>query len=218
MLPYDKFQKYGAHSLSDEELLAIILRTGTKGEDALTLAIRVLNLGTKGQGLLGLHHVTLNQLMKIKGIGIVKAVKLLAIAELSMRMATAKRETDICFLNAQSVAFAYMESMRHLEREHFVVIFLDHKSRRIKDETLSVGDGRSTIISTREIMIKAFECHAFSIILLHNHPSGDPTPSRQDIALTEEISEACELVEIRLLDHLIIGDNTYTSLKEKGVL
>ena len=187
MLPYDKFLKCGAKALSDEELLAIILRTGTQGEDALTLAMRVLTLCGR-EGILGLHHLTPKDLKTIKGIGEVKAVKLITVAELSRRMASAVREKDICFTNPRQVAEAYMERMRHFEQEHCMVIYLDGKDMRIADEELSVGT------------------------------SGNPQPSREDILLTERLSQAAQLMEIPLLDHIIIGDNTYTSLKEKGVL
>ncbi len=217
MLPYEKFLKCGAKALSDEELLAIILRTGTLGEDALTLAMRVLTLCGR-EGILGLHHLTPKDLKTIKGIGEVKAVKLITVAELSRRMAAAVREKDICFTNPRQVAEAYMERMRHFEQEHCMVVYLDGKDMRIADEELSVGTLNASLVSTREIFRRACRHNAASIILLHNHPSGNPQPSREDILLTQRLSQASHLMEIPLLDHIIIGDNTYTSLKEKGVL
>lgn len=217
MLPYDKFLKYGAQALSDEELLAIILRTGTQGEDALTLAMRVLTLCGR-EGILGLYHLTPEDLKKIRGIGEVKAVKLITIAELSRRMAGAVRGQDICFQNPRSVAEAYMERMRHFEQEHCMVIYLDGKDMRIADEELSVGTLNASLVSVREIFRRACRHNAASVILLHNHPSGNATPSKEDILMTQKLSQAAQLMEIPLLDHIIIGDNTYTSLKEKGVL
>lgn len=217
MLPYDKFLKYGAHALSEEELLAVILRTGTQGEDAVTLALRVLSM-CGNQGILGLHHLTLDQLKSIRGIGEVKAVKLKTIAELSLRMACAVVERDISFQDPESVAGAYMERLRHLEKEHCFVIYLDSKDMRIADEELSVGNINSSIVSSRELFRGALKHNAASVILLHNHPSGNAAPSSEDIALTKRIIEASKLMEIPLLDHIIIGDHTYTSLKEEGVI
>lgn len=218
LLPYDKFLKFGAQSLSDEELLAIILRTGTKGEDAVTLACRVLDVCGEQRGIEGLHHVTVPQLMEIGGIGEVKAVKLKAIAELSTRIANAKVKQDVCFHCPSEVAAAYMERMRHLEKEHCVAVYMDNKDRRITDVHLSVGNLNCSILSAREIFRQALMNNAAAVILLHNHPSGDPSPSKEDIELTRRLKEASSVMEIPLLDHIIIGDHTYISLKEKGVL
>lgn len=218
LLPYDKFLTVGPKSLSDEELLAIILRTGTKGEDAVTLACRVLELCGKKRGIEGLHHVTIGQLTEIGGIGQVKAVKLKAVAELSNRMASASVSEDLCFRHPKEVASAYMERMRHLEKETCMAVYLDSKDSRIADECLSVGNLNSAILSAREIFRQALLYNAASVILLHNHPSGDPTPSREDITLTGRLKEASQIMEIPLFDHIIIGDNIYISLKEKGVL
>ncbi|MBQ8527662.1 MAG: DNA repair protein RadC [Lachnospiraceae bacterium] len=218
LLPYDKFLQSGAESLSDEELLAIILRTGTKGEDAVTLACRVLEACGERRGIEGLHHVTLNQLMEIGGIGEVKAVKLKAVAELSNRIAKAKVKNDICFRRPGEVADAYMEQMRHLEKEHCVAVYMDSKDSRITDVRLSIGNLNASILSAREIFRQALMCNAASVILLHNHPSGDPSPSKDDIDLTKRLKEAAQIMEVPLLDHIIIGDNTYISLREKGVL
>jgi DNA repair protein RadC len=217
-LPYDKFLQKGAESLTEEELLAIILRTGTQGEDALTLACRVMELCGEKRGLLGLHYLTTGQLEQIRGIGQVKAVKLKAIAELSRRMAVQRLREDVCFRKPAHVAEAYMEQLRHLERESCIALYLDSKDMRIRDERLSVGNLNCSIMSAREIFRQALLCNAASVILLHNHPSGSAEPSREDIELTLRLKEASMLMEIPLLDHIIIGDNTYTSLKEKGVL
>ena len=217
-LPYDKFLKNGAQSLSDEELLAIILRTGTKGEDAVTLACRVLDLCGEQRGIEGLHHVTVAQLMEIGGIGQVKAIKLKAIAELSTRIANAKVKKDISFRCPEQVAAAYMEQMRHLEKEHCMAVFVDSKDCRIADARLSIGNLNHSILSAREIFRQALAYNAAAVILLHNHPSGDPAPSREDIRLTRSLKQASDIMEIPLLDHIIIGDNTYISLREKGVL
>lgn len=217
-LPYDKFLNSGPHSLSDEELLAIILRTGTRGEDAVTLACRVLEICGRSRGIEGLHHVTIDQLKQISGIGEVKAVKLKAIAELSTRIANAKVKRDISFRSPDEVACAYMEQMRHLEQEQCLAVYVDSKDCRITDVCLSVGDLNHSIMSAREIFRQALLCNAAAVLLLHNHPSGNPTPSREDIRLTQSLKEASNIMGIPLLDHIIIGDNTYISLREKGVL
>jgi DNA repair protein RadC len=217
-LPYDKFLSSGPHSLSDEELLAIILRTGTRGEDAVTLACRVLDICGESRGIVGLHHVTIDQLKQISGIGEVKAVKLKAIAELSTRIANAKVKKDISFRSPEDVASAYMEQMRHLEQEQCIAVYTDSKDCRITDVCLSVGDLNHSIMSAREIFRQALLCNAAAVLLLHNHPSGNPSPSREDIRLTQSLKEASNIMGIPLLDHIIIGDNTYISLREKGVL
>ncbi|MCR5337501.1 MAG: DNA repair protein RadC [Lachnospiraceae bacterium] len=217
VLPYDRFLQGGPSAVSDEELLAIILRTGTNGEDALSVACHVRELCGQ-QGLLGLHHLTLDQLMSVRGIGQVKAVKLKAIAELATRIAAARVEKDVCLQTAGAVAEAYMERMRHLEREQTLVVFLDGADHRIGDAVLSEGSLTETQIFIREIYRLALQMNAASIILLHNHPSGNPRPSRQDMLITARLHEASDYMEIPLLDHIIIGDNRYYSFREKGEL
>ena len=218
MLPYDKFVAFGPETLSDEELLAIILRTGTKDEDAVTLACRVLEICGGKRGVAGLHRVPVKELVKIKGIGHVKAIKLKAVAELSKRIALSKTKEDVCFRHPAQVAQAYMEQMRHLEKECCIAVYVDCKDCRITDNLLSVGSLDSSVMSSREIFRQAVLCNAAAVILLHNHPSGNPQPSQEDILLTKKLAEASVLMEIPLLDHIIIGDNKYISLKEKGVL
>ena len=130
----------------------------------------------------------------------------------------AKVKKDVWFRHPGEVAQAYMEKMRHLEQEHCIAVFVDNKDSRIMDVRLSVGNLNCSIMSAREIFRQALLCNAASVILLHNHPSGDPSPSREDIRLTQNLKEAASIMEIPLLDHIIIGDNTYISLREKGVL
>ena len=217
--PYERFEKMGPHSLTDAELIAVILRTGTVGEDALALAHRILALTSGSQnGILALNSIPIEELMKIKGIGKVKAIRLKCVAEICARMQIRSRDKQISFTDPISVASYYMERMRHLETEHIYLILTDTKNRFIKEILLSKGTVNSSVLSTREIFIEALRYHAVHILLLHNHPSGDSTPSRQDIEITKQISEASRLMNIPLLDHIIIGDNTFTSLKEKGYL
>ena len=217
-LPYDKFMKFGPGSLSDAELLAIMLRTGTRDKTPIELGRAILNLSGSKWGLLGLHHFTIKELMKIPGIGEVKAVQLLCIAEIAKRISNMQAKVNLSFQNPDSVAAYYMERMRHRETEQLILILLDAKNRMIYDEVISVGILNATLISTREIFIKALKEEAAYIMILHNHPSGDPTPSRQDQQITNKIKEVSILVDIPLIDHIIIGDNRYISFKQKGLL
>lgn len=217
-LPYDKFIRLGADSLSDAELLAIMLRTGTKTKTPVDLGRDILNLFGNQWGLLGLHHFSLREIMKIKGVGEVKAVQLLCIAEISKRISHRKAELELNFQDPQTIAAYYMEQLRHCEKEKFVLILLNSRSQLIHDEVLSIGTVNATLVSPREIFIEALKVEASNIIILHNHPSGDPTPSRQDLLITNKIKEVSGLVEIPLIDHIIIGDNQYFSFKQKGLL
>lgn len=217
--PYERFERVGAQALTDAELIAIIIRTGTVGENALALAHRVLNL-TSGRttGILALNSIPLEELLQIKGIGKVKAIRLKCVAEICARMQTRRRETSLSFDNPATVAELYMERMRHLETEHVYLLLCDNKNHIIKEILISKGTVNASVISPREIFIDALRFHAVHIVLIHNHPSGDPTPSCADIAITHTVSEASHLIQIPLLDHIIIGDNKYESLKEKGYL
>ncbi len=217
--PYERFERVGAHALTDAELIAIILRTGTVGEDALALAHKVLSL-TSGSatGILALNSISLEELLQIKGIGKVKAIRLKCVAEICARMQKRNREHMISFQNPASVAELYMERMRHLETEHVYLLLCDNKNHIIKEILLSKGTVNASMLSPREIFIEALRYHAVHVLLIHNHPSGDPSPSKEDITITQTILESSILIQIPLLDHIIIGDNTYISLKEKGYL
>lgn len=217
--PYERFERVGPQALTDAELIAIILRTGTVGEDAMSLARKVLELqsGTK-QGLMALTSIPLEELMLIRGIGKVKAIRLKCVAEICSRMQMQKDEARIYFDTPSKVAAYYMERLRHLETEHIYLILTDNKNRLVKEVLLAKGTVNAAVISAREVFIEALRYHAVHILLLHNHPSGDATPSIEDIQITNQIMEASRLMNILLVDHIIIGDNTFTSLKEKGYL
>lgn len=218
-LPYERFMKNGPESLSEAELLAIILRTGTAGEDALSVAGNILALaGGRHQGLLGLHHVTLQELMEVRGIGQVKAVKIKCIAELSNRIAKANAKQSVQFTKPETVAAYYMERLRHEETEQTILVMTDGRNYLIDDVMISKGTVNASLLSPREIFVTALRYKAVNILLLHNHPSGDATPSKEDEAITRRMKEAAELLGIGFVDHIIIGDNQYTSLKQLGVL
>ena len=216
--PYEKCERFGAGSLSDAELLAVIIRSGARRERSCDLAARILGLSDIRPGLKGLNYLTRSDLLKLKGIGRVKAVQLLCVVELARRMARAKGEELMKFASPDAVAACYMEELRHLTREESVVLFLDAKNRRLSDMVIATGTVNASIMSPREIFLNALERGAVGIILIHNHPSGDPEPSSEDIAVTRRIRDAGNLIGIRLMDHIIIGDNIYISFKEKGLL
>lgn len=219
MLPYERFLRFGPENLTESELLAIILRTGTKDVTALELAEEVLALAKHPrEGLLGLYDVSLDELMSIRGIGMVKAVKLKCLTELSMRISCARAKQGICFTRSGTVAEYYMERLRHRSTECVLLLSLDAKGQLIRECRLSDGSVRIALISPREIFIEALKSGAVNIILLHNHPSGDPTPSEADVEITMNVRDIGEKMDIPLLDHIIIGDNRYISFRELAYL
>lgn len=219
LLPYERFLRFGPENLTEAELLAIILRTGTRDCSALQLAEQVLALAKyPKEGLLGLYDVTLKELQDIKGIGQVKAVKLKCLTELSMRMSAATAREGIRFNSSGQVADYFMERLRHKRTECVTLVCLDAKGQMISEQKLSEGSVRMSLISPREIFLAALGCGAVNILLVHNHPSGDPTPSRADMELTANVKELGDKMDIPLLDHIVIGDNRYTSFKEASML
>lgn len=218
-MPYERFVRFGPENLTEAELLAIILRTGTKEVSAVELAEKVLALAKyPREGLLGLYDVSLEELMSINGIGMVKAIKLKCLTELSMRISCARAKQGICFTRSGMVADYYMEKLRHRNTECVLLLCLDSKGQLIGERKLSDGSVRMALISPREIFMEALNCKAVNIILLHNHPSGDPTPGESDFELTRNVRDVGEKLDIPLLDHIIIGDNRYTSFKELAYL
>ncbi|MGF6989073.1 DNA repair protein RadC [Lachnospiraceae bacterium PF1-21] len=215
--PYEKFHQYGGEALSDRELLAIILRSGTKGENALELAGRIL-YGQGRTGLLDLHGYSYEKLLKIKGIGSVKAIQILCLIELGKRLSKARTKIPLCFNEPRTVAAHYMEDLRHQSREILKLLMLNTKAALIAEKDISVGTVNAGLVSPREIFLEALGAGAVSIILLHNHPSGDPTPSREDIKVTRRVQEAGTLLGIELLDHIIIGDCRYVSFRQEEKL
>lgn len=216
--PYEKCETYGPQSLSDAELLAVIIRTGTKNLRAIDLAINVLSYSSANPGLKGLNYLSMKELTQISGIGRVKAIQLLCLTELTKRMSKEVHKDKLKFTTPKSVADYYMQDMRHLLKEQVLLLMLDSKSKYIKDVVMSSGTVNASIMPVREILIKALKEEAVNIILVHNHPSGDPSPSSEDIRVTKRMKEAGNLVGITLMDHIIIGDNKYISLKEQGLL
>ena len=215
--PYEKAFEKGIESLSDAELLAVILRTGTKKLRSIDLAYAVLNHKKEYPGLLGLYYTTKEDLMKINGIGRVKALELEACAELAKRLAKLKRKQRFSVRSPRSIAEYYMEQLRHEKREKTLLLLLDGKNRIIREHMISEGTVNLSMASSREIFIEALKYEAVYIILIHNHPSGDPTPSMQDLKSTKMIKKAGDFMEIPLLVHIIIGDCSYVSLREQNL-
>ena len=215
--PYEKCLSKGASALSNTELLAVLLRCGTQGENALELANHLLYQENE-EGLLAIHHFTLENLLKIKGIGKVKAVQILCLSELAKRLSKASAKDLLSFDSPETIARYYMEDLRHERQEHMKLLLLNSKSLLIGETTISKGTVNASIITPRELFIEALQKNAVAIVIMHNHPSGDPTPSQEDIITTNRIKNAGNLIGIELLDHIIIGNNCYISFREAGML
>lgn len=216
--PVEKMERYGKESLSDAELFAVIFRMGTRKINAVDLARQLLGRHKGDKALVQLYQDSLCELQEISGIGRVKAAQVHAVLELSKRIAKQHQDQTTKINSANVVANIYMEDMRHLKQEHFKVIYLDTKNKIIADENISIGSLNASIVHPREVFKNAVKRSANSIIAMHNHPSGDPTPSREDIEITKRIKQAGELLGITLLDHIIIGDHRYISFKEEKIL
>ena len=214
--PVEKCARYGAQALSDAELLAVILRSGTKEVTALQLA--QLFLAQRDKNLLNLFTMPPEEMQRIPGIGQVKAAQLKCIAELTSRIAKTSRFRDVKLNDPGSIAAYYMEALRHEPKEQLLLAMFDSKSVLLGATVISVGTVNSSLVSPREVFIKALEYQAVHIVLLHNHPSGDPSPSEADGQVTQRVKECGALLGIALADHIIIGDNRYMSFRENGLL
>lgn len=212
--PREKMYKMGPKALSNAELLAIILRTGIKNQSALNLAYKILS---KHNGLRFLVNTTVEELSQIDGIGLAKATQLMAAAELGRRISQYKTDDEIYIRCPKDAAELLMEDMRYLNKEHMKVILLNIKCKVISVEEISVGSLSSSLAHPREIFIPAIKKSSAAIIMAHNHPSGDPHPSKDDVDLTKRIYEAGKILGIELYDHIIIGNGNYVSLKEKNL-
>lgn len=216
--PYEKARVYGVTALTDAELLAVLLRAGTKGKTSLALARDILTSSDNDTHLLNIHHLTYEQLTSKKGIGNVKAIQILCLSEISKRLSKATVKEGVVFDKPAAIAAYYMEDMRHLTQEQMKLLMLDTKSKLIFEMDMSKGTVNAALISPRELFIEALKRNAVSIILLHNHPSGDPVPSENDILFTNQVKKSGDLIGINLLDHIIIGDNCYKSFAEMQLL
>mgnify|MGYP003438222869 FL=1 len=213
--PRERLIRRGASSVSNQELLAILLRTGTKQESVLHLANRVLGFFEQIQEL---KNATLEEMMTVKGIGQAKAVQLLAAVELGKRLSQQKTNEKFTIRSPNDAATYLMPDMTSLTQEHFVTLFLNVKNQILHKQTIFIGSLNASIVHPREIFREAVKRSAASIICAHNHPSGNPSPSTEDIDVTKRLMEAGKLMGIELLDHVIIGDHQFISLKEKGYM
>ncbi len=218
--PYEKCLKNGPASLNDSELLAVILKNGVRGSSSIDLAAEILSAAehTPYTGLLALMHLSLEELMKIKGVGHVKAIQLKCIGELSKRIAATSASFCLSMSHPKTIAQYYMEQLRHEEKEILICMMLDSGMHLLGEQVLSTGTVNASLITPREVYLEALRYHAVSVVLIHNHPSGIPTPSNADLQITERIYHTGEMLGIYLVDHVIIGDHCYFSFMEQGIL
>jgi DNA repair protein RadC len=212
--PRERLQNYGATALSNAELLAILLRVGSPGENVVALGTRLL---TEFGGLAGLARASFNELASVKGLGLAKTAQLKAALELGRRMLLTSPDVRPQITSPTDVANLLMLEMGSLEQENLRTLLLDTKNRVLGSPTVYVGNVNSSIVRVSEIFREAVRQNATALILAHNHPSGDPTPSPEDIEVTRSVVEAGSLLGIEVLDHLVIGHQRFVSLKERGL-
>ena len=215
--PYEKLKMYGPKILSNSELLAIIIKTGTKEESSISLAQKILGIKNEKNDLTFLQDLSIEELCKIKGIGKVKAIQIIAVCELAKRMSRPINTENIKIKNTQDVANLLMNELSYEKREIAKVIILNSKNIVLKMIDVSYGGTSYAILEPKEVLLEAIKIGAPKIILVHNHPSGDPTPSKMDYIATDKIYEAAEVMGIQLLDHVIIGKGKFTSIFNKKI-
>jgi DNA repair protein RadC len=211
--PRERLLRGGASVLSNQELIALMLGSGTKSESVLELSGRVIR---HFDGLRLLKEATAVELMEIRGIGEAKAVQLCAALEIGRRIKQFPVEETHIVRSPQDVADYMMEEMRHLKQEHFIALYLNTKNAVLHKKTLFIGSLNASIVHPRELYKEALRYSAASFICLHNHPSGNPEPSQEDIDVTKRLTETGKMLGIEMLDHVIIGDRRFCSMKEKG--
>lgn len=213
--PRERMQEYGPQALADHELLAIILRTGTREKNVVALALEVLK---KVDDIYMLRHITMNQLMEISGIGKVKACEILAAIEFGRRVSHSTQVKEGVVSSSTWVGNYLIRELSNLNQENVVALYLNTKNEIIKKETIFIGSLNSSIAHPREIFNGAIRYSAARIILAHNHPSGNTDPSEADLMFTRRMVEAGEIMGIEVLDHFIIGDDNFYSLREHGYM
>ena len=211
--PYEKLEQYGAKALTNAELIAIIIKTGTKEETAVGLAQQILKLNnTKEENLKFLMDLTVEEFMKRKGIGKVKAIQLKAVCELATRINTISNYKEKQIKRPQDIAEILIEEMRFEKQEILKIAMLNNKNKLLKIKDIAKGGGNFVTATMKSILNEAVKIEAAKIILIHNHPAGDPTPSNQDIEFTKNVEQASKLLGIQLLDHIVIGNGNYVSI------
>ncbi len=210
--PRERLLKYGPEALSNAELLAIILRTGSRKENVVNMCSRIFS----EYSLKRLSQANIKQLMQIHGIGAAKAAQIAAVFELARKLEGFTDEPKRKIRSPADVYSLLYPKMREHKRERLVALLLDTKNHVLREEVISIGSLNANIVHPREVFKAALMESCASVILSHNHPSGDPTPSREDIAVTEKLVEGGKLLGIDVLDHVVIGDGRYVSLKDEG--
>lgn len=211
--PYEKLEMYGAHTLSNTELLAIIIKSGTKEENSIAIAQRVLSMNHTNENTLKfLQDLSIEEFMKIKGIGKVKAIQLKAVCELAKRISRPISSHLIKINSCQDIANLLMNELRYEKREIVKVVILNTKNVLIKVIDICFGSTNRAVLTPQAVLTEAIKIEAPKIIVVHNHPSGDATPSQADIEFTLRLRQAAEIVGIELVDHIVLGDGHYTSI------
>ena len=212
--PYEKLEMYGETYLSNAELLAIIIKTGTKESTSVELAQKILNLEKKKNesSLRFLQELSIEEFTKIKGIGKIKAIQLKAVCELATRINSVSSYKEKQILRPKDIAEILMERTRFEKQEILKVAMLNNKNKLIRIKEIAKGGGNFVAATIRSILNEAVKIEAAKIILIHNHPTGDPTPSKQDIEFTKNVEQASKILGIQLLDHIVIGDLKYVSI------
>ncbi|WP_353683506.1 DNA repair protein RadC [Thermodesulfovibrio sp. 3907-1M] len=212
--PRERLLKHGAQNLTDAQLLAIILRTGSNGKTVMETAIELLN---KFGGLKGIEEASINELQSVTGLGIAKIAQIKASFELGRRLLSQPAQEEV--FNSASLVYNYLyPKLNGLKKEVFITLLLDTKLKLIKEIKVTEGILTQTLIHPREIFKEAVKESAYAVIVAHNHPSGDPDPSEQDVEITRKLKKASEILEISLLDHVIIGNGKYFSMKENKII
>ncbi|SHI43679.1 RadC family protein [Propionispora hippei] len=215
--PREKLLAKGPEALSNAELLAILLRSGTKQDSVMRVAERLLKQ-YESTGIGAFSNISPQAISKIKGIGMVKAVTIVAAIELGKRLHSSTILEKPVIHSPRDVADLMMSRLRYENKELFMILLLSTKNHVLATPVISVGTLNASLVHPREVFREVIHYPAASVILLHNHPSGDPNPSKDDIALTKKLIDAGKILDISVLDHVIIGDNKYVSLKEKGII
>lgn len=215
--PYEKLELQGEKTLSNAELLAIIIKTGTKNESSVDLAYKILKLNpnTKEDNLSYLKNISIEEFMQIKGIGKVKAIQLKAICELAVRMNKPINYKNIQIKSPEDMAKVVMNELKNETKEIVKLVMLDNRNKIVKMQNIATGGSNFANFSISEILGEALKTKTPKIILIHNHPSGNSEPSKRDIEITYSIYNACQTVGLELIDHIVIGNAEYTSIMSK---
>ena len=212
--PYEKCEEYGPEFLSDAELLSVILRSGSREHNSMETAREILKLASPEHSISGIGDIDPGELRKIPGIGRVKVILLQCLTEYSKRLWKAKIKGNIRFYDPKECASYFMEDLRYLKQEVVMAVLLDSRANFTGSKMITKGLSDCSLISPKELFSYALKNNAAQVIILHNHPGGDPSPSREDLRTVKNLIEAGEIVGVSLADSIIIGDGTFVSLRK----